>query len=135
MTDDTTKTPMDTDSDDPGFHAPSDATEASHPGLATGPLADTETEPAGTRPATDAEGYIVETEAQAYETPAPAPGDNPWERPDHEWYKDAVFYEVLVRAFYDPDGNGVEDSTCTGSKRNNAFYGAGIVDAYDAVRR
>jgi len=106
MTDDTTKTPMDTDSDDPGFHAPSDATEASHPGLATGPLADTETEPAGTRPATDAEGYIVETEAQAYETPAPAPGDNPWERPDHEWYKDAVFYEVLVRAFYDPEGNG-----------------------------
>ncbi|MFW6718967.1 S8 family serine peptidase [Streptomyces sp. MAR4 CNY-716] len=37
--------------------------------------------------------------------------------------------------FYDPDGNGVEDSTCTGSKRNNGFYGAGIVDAYDAVRR
>ncbi|NGN64203.1 S8 family serine peptidase [Streptomyces sp. A7024] len=36
--------------------------------------------------------------------------------------------------FYDPDGNGVEDSTCEGSKRSNGFYGKGIVDALDAVR-
>lgn len=58
------------------------------------------------RPVTDAEGYIVEPDAESYETPAPAPGDNPWERADHGWYKDAVFYEVLARAFYDPEGTG-----------------------------
>ncbi|AWB82421.1 maltose alpha-D-glucosyltransferase [Corynebacterium yudongzhengii] len=58
------------------------------------------------RPVTDAEGHIVERDAESYETAAPAPGDNPWERPDHQWYKDAVFYEVLVRAFYDAEGSG-----------------------------
>ncbi|MDR7329991.1 maltose alpha-D-glucosyltransferase [Corynebacterium guangdongense] len=58
------------------------------------------------RAQTDAAGFIVEHESQDYDTPAPAPGDNPWERPDHDWYKDAVFYEVLVRAFYDPDNTG-----------------------------
>lgn len=36
--------------------------------------------------------------------------------------------------FYDPDGNGKEDSTCEGVKRFNGFYGWGIVDALDAVR-
>lgn len=36
---------------------------------------------------------------------------------------------------YDPDGNGVQDATCTGPKRLNSFYGAGIVDALDAVTR
>ncbi|WP_405604991.1 S8 family serine peptidase [Streptomyces sp. NBC_01410] len=34
---------------------------------------------------------------------------------------------------YDPDGNGIEDSTCKGSKRVNGFYGYGIVNALDAV--
>ncbi|AKK11599.1 maltose alpha-D-glucosyltransferase [Corynebacterium uterequi] len=58
------------------------------------------------RPLTGADGLIVENEAVEYDSPAPAPGDNPWERPDHQWYKDAVFYEVLVRAFYDPDNSG-----------------------------
>ena len=38
--------------------------------------------------------------------PAPAPGDNPWEKTDYNWYKEAVFYEVIVRSFYDPDGGG-----------------------------
>ena len=28
---------------------------------------------------------------------------------NHDWYKSAVFYEVLVRAFYDSDGNGTGD--------------------------
>ena len=28
---------------------------------------------------------------------------------DHHWYKRAVFYEVLVRAFNDSDGNGTGD--------------------------
>ncbi|WP_290216952.1 maltose alpha-D-glucosyltransferase [Corynebacterium atrinae] len=89
-----------------GFTGASDATESSQPGLATGPLADTDTAPSATRPETNAQGYIVESKSQDFETPAPAPGDNPWERPDHEWFKDAVFYEVLVRAFYDPENTG-----------------------------
>ncbi|MCF4006176.1 maltose alpha-D-glucosyltransferase [Corynebacterium uropygiale] len=58
------------------------------------------------RPHVDEEGYLVEHESEDYDTPAPAPGDNPWERSDPEWYKDAVFYEVLVRAFYDPKNSG-----------------------------
>ncbi|MDO5512911.1 alpha-amylase family glycosyl hydrolase, partial [Corynebacterium sp.] len=58
------------------------------------------------RPKTDAEGYFVEPESEEFETPTPAPGDAPWERPEPDWYKEAVFYEVLVRAFYDPDGTG-----------------------------
>ena len=52
---------------------------------------------------TDAQGLIIEADASEYATPAPAPGNEPWQRPDPQWYKDAVFYEVLVRAFYDPD--------------------------------
>jgi subtilisin family serine protease len=36
---------------------------------------------------------------------------------------------------YDPDGNGVQDATCTGSQRYNSFYGTGVVDALDAVTR
>lgn len=36
---------------------------------------------------------------------------------------------------YDPDGNGVQDATCTGPKPYNSFYGAGIVDALDAVTK
>lgn len=28
---------------------------------------------------------------------------------DHSWYKDAVFYEIYVRGFYDSDGDGVGD--------------------------
>jgi subtilisin family serine protease len=36
---------------------------------------------------------------------------------------------------YDPDGNGVQDATCTGPTRYNSFYGAGIVDALDAVTK
>jgi subtilisin family serine protease len=37
--------------------------------------------------------------------------------------------------FYDPDGNGVEDSKCTGPKAVNGFYGSGVVDALDAVTK
>lgn len=58
------------------------------------------------RPPVDDEGYLVEHESRDYDTPAPAPGEAPWERKDPEWYKTAVFYEVLVRAFYDPEGTG-----------------------------
>ena len=56
--------------------------------------------------ATDEQGFLIEADASEYDAPTPAPGNEPWERPDPEWYKDAVFYEVLVRAFYDPDGSG-----------------------------
>ena len=48
----------------------------------------------------------MEHTPQASQYMTPAPVEQPWERPDPEWYKDAVFYEVLVRAFYDPDGTG-----------------------------
>ncbi|MFJ3906702.1 S8 family peptidase [Streptomyces sp. NPDC090025] len=36
---------------------------------------------------------------------------------------------------YDIDGNGTVDAVCEGGKHKNGFYGAGIVDALDAVRR
>ncbi|UIZ91715.1 maltose alpha-D-glucosyltransferase [Corynebacterium sp. CNCTC7651] len=48
----------------------------------------------------------MEHTPQASDFTPPAPVEQPWERPDPQWYKDAVFYEVLVRAFYDPDGTG-----------------------------
>ncbi|MBA4859816.1 S8 family serine peptidase [Streptomyces sp. PSKA54] len=35
---------------------------------------------------------------------------------------------------YDPDGNGVVDSTCEGGDRVNGFYGFGIVNALKAVK-
>lgn len=52
---------------------------------------------------------MVEHESDEYPTPTPAPGDSPWERPNPEWYKQAVFYEVLVRSFLDSDNNGTGD--------------------------
>lgn len=36
---------------------------------------------------------------------------------------------------YDIDGDGTVDAVCEGGKRYNGFYGAGIVDALDAVRK
>ena len=36
---------------------------------------------------------------------------------------------------YDIDGDGAVDAVCEGGKQNNGFYGAGVVDALDAVRR
>ncbi|GAA3909475.1 S8 family serine peptidase [Streptomyces gulbargensis] len=36
---------------------------------------------------------------------------------------------------YDIDGNGTVDAVCEGGKDKNGFYGAGMVDALDAVRR
>ncbi|HHU66871.1 maltose alpha-D-glucosyltransferase [Corynebacterium sp.] len=72
-----------------------------------GPLGvGSEPEKPAAQPRTDSQGYLVEPESEQFETPTPAPGDAPWERPEPEWYKDAVFYEVLVRAFYDPEGTG-----------------------------
>ena len=36
---------------------------------------------------------------------------------------------------YDIDGDGKIDAVCEGAKNHNGFYGAGVVDALDAVRR
>jgi maltose alpha-D-glucosyltransferase/alpha-amylase len=48
------------------------------------------------------DGYLVEPQAEDFEHAQAAPRD-PY------WYKRAVFYEVLVRAFHDHDGNGTGD--------------------------
>ncbi|MET8676197.1 S8 family serine peptidase [Streptomyces sp. NPDC004647] len=36
---------------------------------------------------------------------------------------------------YDIDGDGTADAVCEGGKSNNSFYGAGIADALDAVKK
>ncbi|MFG2646126.1 S8 family serine peptidase [Streptomyces sp. NPDC048436] len=36
---------------------------------------------------------------------------------------------------YDPDGDGKVDAVCEGGKNKNGFYGNGIVDALDAVKK
>ncbi|MGP3981545.1 S8 family peptidase [Streptomyces sp. KR80] len=36
---------------------------------------------------------------------------------------------------YDPDGDGKVNAECTGTKHINSFYGYGIVDALDAVKK
>ncbi len=48
------------------------------------------------------DGHLVEPQAEDFESAKAAPVD-PY------WYKSAVFYEVLVRAFHDHDGNGTGD--------------------------
>ena len=40
--------------------------------------------------ATDEQGFLIEADASEYDAPTPAPGNEPWERPDPEWYKDAL---------------------------------------------
>ncbi len=75
---------------------------SSHLGLVHSPTY--YTSPGSTR--TDKDGFIIEPNSAEFTAPAPAPGDNPWEKTDHNWYKEAVFYEVIVRSFFDPDGNG-----------------------------
>ncbi|MGN0101280.1 maltose alpha-D-glucosyltransferase [Dietzia sp. CH92] len=48
------------------------------------------------------DGHVVEPSADDYRHAAEL-------EIDRDWYKTAVFYEVLVRAFYDSDGNGTGD--------------------------
>jgi len=38
-----------------------------------------------------------------------APGPGPGPAPDPDWFKRAVFYEVLIRSFHDSSGDGVGD--------------------------
>jgi subtilisin family serine protease len=42
---------------------------------------------------------------------------------------------IACPALYDPDGNGEADAVCKGTKQDNGFYGHGLVDALNAVRR
>ncbi|EOM78359.1 maltose alpha-D-glucosyltransferase [Rhodococcus rhodnii] len=51
---------------------------------------------------TDAEGHVIEAQADDFAHARELPEDT-------EWFKTAVFYEVLVRAFYDSTGDGVGD--------------------------
>ncbi|MGH3755344.1 MAG: maltose alpha-D-glucosyltransferase [Pseudonocardiaceae bacterium] len=55
------------------------------------------------------DGHLVEPQADDFEHAKAAPADP-------HWYKRAVFYEVLVRAFRDHDGNGIGDLTGLTSK-------------------
>ena len=55
------------------------------------------------------DGHLVEPQAEDFLHARAAPSD-----PD--WFKHAVFYEVLVRAFRDDDGNGTGDLTGLTSK-------------------
>ncbi|GDY33844.1 maltose alpha-D-glucosyltransferase [Gandjariella thermophila] len=48
------------------------------------------------------EGLMVEPSAEDFDHARPAPRHP-------EWYKEAVFYEVLVRAFADSNGDGIGD--------------------------
>ena len=49
--------------------------------------------------------------AQAQLTPVPTQATKPsvTQTPPETWWKDAVFYEIFVRSFYDSDGNGIGD--------------------------
>jgi maltose alpha-D-glucosyltransferase/alpha-amylase len=52
--------------------------------------------------AVTADGHLVEPQAEDYQSATLVPRDN-------EWFKSAVFYEVLVRAFNDSDDDGTGD--------------------------
>ena len=70
--------------------------------MAPKPSLQSESHPADPRAAdpelTD-DGHVVEPSADDYRHATEL-------EINHDWYKSAVFYEVLVRAFYDSDGNG-----------------------------
>ena len=54
---------------------------------------------------TDDQGIVHEPQASDYRRARPIAGGDT----DREWYKRAVFYEVLVRAFADSNGDGTGD--------------------------
>ncbi|WP_255353445.1 alpha-amylase family glycosyl hydrolase, partial [Nocardia sp. NRRL S-836] len=52
--------------------------------------------------AIDDDGFLVEPQAEDFKSARQA-------KPNPDWYKGAVFYEVLVRAFSDSNGDGTGD--------------------------
>ena len=65
-----------------------------------------------TRPAASAEGTHVEIGPQGRSVEHPNADDFNHARTlpeDRTWFKSAVFYEVLVRAFYDSNSDGSGD--------------------------
>lgn len=42
---------------------------------------------------------------------------------------------VACPTFYDANNDGVNDATCEGKKSGSGYYGAGLIDALDAVRK
>ena len=68
------------------------------------------TEPAPGRP--DSPGLPLPEHLPSFATPPgePIPDSFSFERPrDPQWYKRAVFYEVLIRGFHDSNGDGTGD--------------------------
>ncbi|WP_271799939.1 maltose alpha-D-glucosyltransferase [Dietzia maris] len=59
-------------------------------------------DPRAAEPELTDDGHVVEPSADDYRHATEL-------EINHDWYKSAVFYEVLVRAFYDSDGNGTGD--------------------------
>ena len=57
-------------------------------------------------------GQSVDAPVQEFRAPAsePVPDSFSFEKPrDPQWYKRAVFYEVLIRGFSDSNGDGTGD--------------------------
>ena len=68
------------------------------------------TEPVPGRP--DTPGLPLPEHLPSFATPPgePIPDSFSFERPrDPQWYKRAVFYEVLIRGFHDSNGDGTGD--------------------------
>ena len=68
------------------------------------------TEPGPGRP--DSPGLPLPEHLPSFATPPgePIPDSFSFDRPrDPQWYKRAVFYEVLIRGFHDSNGDGTGD--------------------------
>ncbi|NLU84880.1 maltose alpha-D-glucosyltransferase [Rhodococcus sp. HNM0569] len=59
-------------------------------------------DPSAATPETDAEGHVIEAQADDFAHARELPEDT-------HWFKTAVFYEVLVRAFFDSTNDGIGD--------------------------
>ncbi len=66
------------------------------------PTSSSVSDPRPAEPGLTDDGHVIEASADSFRHAAEL-------KVDLEWYKSAVFYEVLVRAFNDSDGNGTGD--------------------------